>query len=368
MYTKRDAVMTRGMAILSMLILHLFCRKGADVYGTPLLWLNETTPLVYWFGFFAEICVPIYTICAGYARQIENNTDLLPVKTDLCRSAKRIWRLLLNYWIVLSVFCLLSLLPSTDETIPQSFGMLLKNIFLLERYNGAWWFLNTYLILTLIPAKVILYPVKKIKPLFGVILSYGALFTYTILTRFFIPKPLFVTSFTPLMYAQRELFLLLDVLAYYWIGAFLCKADAVTLVAQKYDEIVKKCPKLVLLGAFSVMFLCTVIIEKAILISLVALATFFMFNIWKKGKIATAVFTFLGQHSTNIWLVHMFFYAYVFKGLVQKARYPIPMLLFLLALCVLTSYGIMAIQKGLDCVVNAIRHRIQSAKAKAGSR
>ena len=66
-YKKEDAVMTRGLAILAMVVLHLFCRRGEDVLGTPLLWVNETTPLVYYFGFFAEICVPIYSLCAGYA-------------------------------------------------------------------------------------------------------------------------------------------------------------------------------------------------------------------------------------------------------------------------------------------------------------
>lgn len=69
LYNKEDAVMTKGLAILCMLILHLFCRTGKDVYGTPLIWINETTPLVFYFGFFAEICVPIYSLCAGYAQQ-----------------------------------------------------------------------------------------------------------------------------------------------------------------------------------------------------------------------------------------------------------------------------------------------------------
>ncbi len=63
--------MTHGLAILSMVILHLFCRTGESVYGTPLIWVNKTTPLVYYFGFFAEICVPLYTLCAGYARQLQ---------------------------------------------------------------------------------------------------------------------------------------------------------------------------------------------------------------------------------------------------------------------------------------------------------
>lgn len=32
-YNKQDAIMTKGLVILSMLVLHLFCRTGNDVYG-----------------------------------------------------------------------------------------------------------------------------------------------------------------------------------------------------------------------------------------------------------------------------------------------------------------------------------------------
>ena len=70
MYNKQDAVMTHGFAILCMLVLHLFCRTGSDVFGTPLIWLNSETPFVYLFGFYSEICVSIYSICLGYAQYL----------------------------------------------------------------------------------------------------------------------------------------------------------------------------------------------------------------------------------------------------------------------------------------------------------
>ena len=47
---RKDIKMTQGLAILTMVSLHLFCRLGTDVYGTPLLWLNSTTPAVYILG------------------------------------------------------------------------------------------------------------------------------------------------------------------------------------------------------------------------------------------------------------------------------------------------------------------------------
>ena len=46
--TKRDSKMLKGIAILAMLMLHLFCRRDNLPY-TPLLWIGDT-PLIYYFG------------------------------------------------------------------------------------------------------------------------------------------------------------------------------------------------------------------------------------------------------------------------------------------------------------------------------
>ncbi len=47
-----------------------------------------------------------------------------------------------------------------------------------------------------------------------------------------------------------------------------------------------------------------------------------------------------GTHSTNIWFTHMFFYFVLFPRLVYRAEYPIPIFLFMLAICVAVSYVI----------------------------
>lgn len=49
---------------------------------------------------------------------------------------------------------------------------------------------------------------------------------------------------------------------------------------------------------------------------------------------------YFGEHSTNIWLVHMFFYSVLFENLVFNARYPILILLLLIALSLASSYVI----------------------------
>ena len=74
--------MTKGLAILSMVVLHLFCRKGENVFGTPLFWLNTDTPFVYIFGFLAEIGVPLYSMCSGYAHFMLGNAWRLTIQAN----------------------------------------------------------------------------------------------------------------------------------------------------------------------------------------------------------------------------------------------------------------------------------------------
>ena len=121
---KNDAIMTKGLGILSMLILHLFCTTGAGVLGTPFLWVNETTPVVYYFGFFAEICVPLYSMCAGYARFLMQQTKKLSFKGNILR----IFKLLVNYWIVLFLFCAVGLIID-HNSVPGNIASFIKSIF-----------------------------------------------------------------------------------------------------------------------------------------------------------------------------------------------------------------------------------------------
>ncbi len=340
-YGKKEANMTRGLAILSMLILHLFCGKGVDVYGTPLLWITETTPLVYYFGFFAEICVPLYSMCAGYARRISGGYGSCNYKGNL----KRIWRLLVNYWIVLVLFSVLGLIFNPTGNIPNSTGDFIKSIFLLHSYNGAWWFLNTYIILLLIPDKILMYPVKKVKPVLGLIGCIFLNLLYYLACKFgVLPETLF--SNQVLAFIWKEIYNLLHVIPYFYAGAFMCDIKIIDKASNIMQRFIKpKHQKPVLLVAFICLFVVVSLLEKAATIFVTAILVFLLFNLWQKGKIATEIFMFLGKHSTNVWLVHMFFYSRTYGGLAIKARYPILMLVALLALSVISSYVIMSISE-----------------------
>lgn len=250
-YTKQDAVMTRGLAILSMLVLHLFCRTGADVFGTPLLWLNETIPFVFLFGFFSEICVSLYSLCAGYAQQIISEKG----KSSWKSNARRALRLMVNYWIVLVLFCVLGLIFAPGGDIPGKLTDFLKSIVLLHSYNGAWWYLRSYLILMLIPPMITLAPVRKLPVWTGLlgclVLQVGLYFAnqFDFLSNFFGDSAV-------LRFIWTEAKNLIEILPAFWCGAFLCKGRAVEKIGKWLDShFSRRMIKFLLLGVFSVLFI-----------------------------------------------------------------------------------------------------------------
>ena len=66
--TKQDTQKAKGVAIIGMVMLHLFCRLD-DLPYTPWIWIGET-PLIYYFGLLGDYCVPIYCFCCGYAHYL----------------------------------------------------------------------------------------------------------------------------------------------------------------------------------------------------------------------------------------------------------------------------------------------------------
>ena len=354
-YGKKEAVMTRGLAIISMVLLHMFCKLGNDIMCTPLLWVNSEKPFIYWIGFYSEICVILYSICSGYAQYILFQKNKSKPKDN----AKRLIKLLQNYWIILIMFSLIGLIIK-DSEVPGSIGRFALNFFVIgEEYNGAWWFLHTYVIILLIPSSVIMYPVKKINGYFGIIFLFVFISALIIIQHFvnFLPdrdsKILFNLVYHILNFIK--------VLPMFWIGAFLCKINVFKKIEAFYNRYLKKknipgfVYNIVLILVLIVDFIVTNLLNKAIIAPFNAVLVFFIFNLLRKSEFIEKLFVFLGKHSTNIWLCHMFFYAVLFKNLVWKAKYPFFCFIFMMALCLITSYIEMFISSYSDKFFNFIR-------------
>ena len=317
--TKRDSKMLKGVAILSMLMLHLFCRKENLPY-TPLLWIGST-PLIYYFGLFGDICVAVYCFISGYAHYLQSS------KGELQQRWKRILRFMIPFWVIAVVFSLIGLLAG-NSVIPGSIKEFLLNCLTIKNsYNGAWWYANTYILL------VALQPLSRKFvercPAWLVILltfafytvSYGIRFCgwgacdSVILSWIITHVGLLGTSYFP-----------------YAIGMLLCKKQVISLLRQRLTAINVRN-----IYIFTVLMFTGMIVVHGMVQSLfVAVIT---------ATVTIILLCYLDEHSTNIWLVHMFFYAVLFEGFVFCAKYPIPVFLLLLLSSLASSYVIKWLSK-----------------------
>lgn len=259
-------------------------------------------------------------------------------KLDFKSRAKRCLKLLEIYWVVDLLFCGIGLLFDKSGQIPGSVSEFVKSLFLLRSYNGAWWYLTTYLIIILFFSPV-LYKLS-LKTNFWV--GMGACGILQVLFYFigrFDLIPELNSEHLIVEWAYTQFVNLYGPLVIFFAGCLMCRYRIIAKIRLLFNELVTtKYQKLLLFVLFVFDFLAVNLIHKAVLTFFNALVVFVLFHLWEKGKVASCIFNFLGRHSTVMWLTHMFFYLYLFEGLVQKARYPVFMLIFMLVLTVASSY------------------------------
>lgn len=331
--TKKDNQMAKGIAIIAMVMLHLFCKK-VDLPYTPLLWIGDT-PLVYYLGLLGEICVPIYLFCSGYAQALLRYSD---GAAYVKKSWIRILNFLLNYWIVLILAVILGAFFDSEKRIPGSILSFLENFFLYRfSYNGIWWFVSTYIQLVAL-SPLILKLIRRCPPVLTVLVS-GALYLASILyIRLFdghIENEI-------LAWIGKQVSLLVKSQFSFVIGCLCYEYKVMTkLRSLKHINLIA-----LLLSPVLIILMC--ILENAVFAPIFGLSLILLFQSVKKPKFLCAVLCFFGAASTNIWLTHTFFFARIFPNLVYRAKYPLIIALAMFALCFLASIVVNCLYRPLS--------------------
>lgn len=337
--SKSESTQLKGIAILSMVALHLFCRKTDLPYTDVTVW---GMPLSYFFGLFGDQCVAIYCFCSGYAHCLLRSAAV-DTKTYVCASVRRLLRFLMHFWVVVLVFSGVGLLVHSTD-IPQSVPAFLGNIFLYRlSYNGAWWFVLTYCLLTLL-SDGLFRLCRRTHPvlLIGVFL---ALYAAGHFLRY--RNPIQIAD--PVLHALvQQCALLCTSLFPYMLGMAFYSHKWITALRVIVSS--RKIPdglmRTAAVAATAVMILCHAIVESSIVAAFTAMATILLFALTPRTKVTDKALLFFGGHSTNIWLVHMFFYMTLFRDFVFIAHWPILIFLLMLAVCTAVSYALRPLQKG----------------------
>lgn len=337
--TKKDTKMLQGLSVLAMVLLHLFCTYDyADKY-TPILFFSGV-PLCFYIAQLSDFCVFGFAFCSGYGHMANSGQDGF-YKSRL----KGLLAVLCDYWLILCVFSLVSIAVGQSEFMPGSVRKFIMSALLVEiSYNGAWWYLFTYAVLVVL-SPVLLKVVEKYHPL--TVLAAGFMvYCAAYYVRFrVVTDNWLLAKFGPFGMTLFE----------YLVGAVCCKTRFVTWLRECWGKLSKTIQWIVTVILILVMLDGrTKFVPSLFVAPVTGSVIMALFILWKKSKWMEQTFLFVGKHSTNIWLTHMFFYLVLFRNLVYKAKYPVFIFAFMMAITTAVSALLQLVQKPIHKTISRI--------------
>ncbi len=316
--------MLKGMAILSMLMLHLFCRRSDFPY-TPLLWIGDL-PVVYYFGLFGDICVAIYCFVSGYAHGLS--------ASHAYRGRwKQLLRFMIRFWVIAVVFTIIGMIVG-DPHVPGSLKEFILNCITIKNsYNGAWWYANTFILLIALMPLSIKFVERS--PVWLTLLAAFVFYTVGYGIRFWgwgaCDTPVLSWTVTHIGLLGTSYFP-------YIIGMLFCKKKIIGMLRRLTGNWNGTLLYVGTVLAFACMIVAHGMVPSLYVAVFTATVSICLLCVCPLPQWLCNTLCYFGEHSTNIWLIHMFFYLSIFRGLVFYAKYPIPVYLLLILLSLAASY------------------------------
>lgn len=313
--TKQDSQIIKGVAILMMLYLHLFNHPEPLVSSFCII---NGVPLA---NILSRACHPVsfYLILGGVGLYSVWKSCRGTFKDNV----KRVFILYVRYWIILLIFVTMGCFLRSEK-YPGSLSDIIGNFTsFYTSYNGEYWFLFPYSILTL-SAPFLFKLLNQFKwklLLLSFIIGIG-------------------TSFLISRFGEKYLFnnmiIYNPLLCFHLLFPFILGA---TLAWTCYRIPVEKfLPNKRLVWIFIIaIFSIPCIIDISVFYSFYVLIFILFFNEAPKCSWVKKSLSFLGNHSMNMWLIHTWFAYYLFHDFIYGFKYPIVIYFVLLLLSLCTS-------------------------------
>lgn len=333
--SRDDSKMIQGLSVLAMVWLHLFNRNYIGLFTPVLFW--DGVPLSFYISQLCDFCVFGFAFCSGYGH-MKQGDSLKLYKHRL----KSLLLLLCNYWLIILVFSIISIILGEYSYMPGSVGELIMNVTTLDNsYNGAWWYMFSYIILVVL-SPVLMKGVRRFHPI--VVLGIGfVIYCISFYIRFYYPvSNWFFAKMGPLGMTLFE----------YLIGAECSNYQLFSKIHAKRIHISNKiCGVVEGLVLIGILYGHTKIIPNVFIAPITGFVIIIIFHFVRKPNVIKQFFLFIGSHSTNIWLTHMFFYSVLFEDLVYIAKYPLFIFVFMLGIVISVSIILKTILKSIQCVI-----------------
>lgn len=311
-----------------MVLLHLFCRKDIDGYYNSLFMIGDI-PIEYYVGLFGDACRPIYLFVTGYAFY----TVFLrrSVGETFKKNLMRIFKLFINYWIVLFLFLLIGFAIGRGDFFGGIWRFLLNFTLIDYSYNGAWWFLQVYIIIVLL-SPFLISLIKNSHFVYLFLIS-GCIY---FISHFQVHRGIFDLALS--QDVEKLIFLLGTSQFSFLVGGFFAKYKIIGKLRTLSQHIRFKN----VLGITGILALVVLhgFVESAIIAPINAVGFIVFFSLINKSVQVNQILGYLSSHSTNIWLTHMFFYITFFRDLTFMSSNPVIIFIWLMVLCIVTSHVI----------------------------
>lgn len=307
--TKQDTAVLKGIAIIAMLMHHL--------WGCPPEWV---TPYINLWGFgggLGKVCVAIFLFCSGYGLSVgysnligdskfANNDWKNKIMATLKFQAKRFVKFYASYWPIFLIFVPIGIYVF-GRSLSGAYG---EHVNIIKRllydfmgvqgsnsYNITWWFNQLIIILYLVFP--ILYCLIRIKPWIAII--FGLVIMRLSFHFAVNPADICTWQFPFILGIVWNLYEDKGIKVQQWI-------DGHKYVAIFVSLFVLGC--LIVLRMFPIIPHLEGIRIDGFLTCALALC---VITISRHFRFLTSIFAFMGKHSINIYMIHTFFFLYWFS-------------------------------------------------------
>lgn len=290
-----------------MVIYHTFAfpdRVDKNMF-ISILKIEKDIPIEYNLATFGGICVGMFLFLSGYGMYVYYK-DTINTKNIV----QRILKLYMNYWVIVSIFIPIGVYMGKYKFHLKEF--LLTITALKPNYNGEWWFITLYIML------ILFYPL--------IVIAINKYNKNLIITISFLIN---ITGFMLTKISNRLIYqgLVISLLNILLGGQFLFVLGIVVAKYGLFDKL-KNQLNISRIKYFGLTIIISIIIWGVIKIPIIdevgklVLTPIFIFTLANSIKEKSRL-SWLGDHSTNIWLVHSFFCYYLFQELAFAPKYSI---------------------------------------------
>ncbi|MEH1768021.1 acyltransferase family protein [Nostoc sp.] len=324
-FTKEKTNIAKGVAICLMFVHHLFFFKNRLINGNTYFPIFPLFNAEVALGDFGSICVYIFLFLSGYGMFL----GYVKAQTSsIIYALKKLKDFYLTYWLYFIIFVPIGIIFFKNVTLWNSDEIrylaephiLLKGFLgLSSRYNQEWWFVRLFI------AILILSPI------------------YIKLTE---KNPILIASISLLVFSYHSwldnyINIIININFCFWQISFalgmLCAK--INFFESKIIEKLDRSRTWVIVLILSLCFLIYPILKanyEFLLVPFFIYASVGVISILKLSQ----VFSYLGQYSFPLWLVHSFFCYYYFQNIIYALKWSPLVFLVLTSLSLLSVLGI----------------------------